>query len=150
MQMFQNLLACTLPQRIINATAAGTTTITSSAVDTINGAGVLFVLFLGTLTATNVTTIKVQQSDDDGSTDTYDDVAGSAVASIDTQSNNMLAIDVSRPMKRYLKLVVTRATANAVLDGAIAIQYNPTLAPPTQHSTLYAKKTLNQPAEGTP
>lgn len=137
--------------RVINATAAGTTDITSSAVDM--GAdggydGVLFIALFGTLTATQVTKLKAQQSSDDAAADAYADLEGSSTGPLaDADSNKMLALDV-KPTERYVKCVVDRGNANAVIDGVIAIQYRGN-GPTSHDAALIAIKRLNQPAEGT-
>ena len=58
--------------------------------------------------------------------------------------------DIRRPRKRYVKPIVDRGTANAVIDGVIAILYRADFTPTPQHSTASAVNLLNQPAEGTP
>lgn len=149
--MCQNLQSLAQIQRVVNATSAGTTAINSSAVNMTDFAGVVFVVLLGTLTSTTVPSVKVQQSDDDGSTDAYSDLESSSAAATDADGNKMLVVEVRSPLKKYVRAVITRATANAVVDGAIAIPYGPTLGPPSVHSTQAnaTKKILNQPAEGT-
>ena len=63
------------------ATAAGTDdTLLTSAINMAGYEGVLFFTTFGTITATAVTSIKVQQSSDDGVADAYGDLAGTAVA----------------------------------------------------------------------
>jgi hypothetical protein len=50
------------------------------------------------------------------------DLAGSLhTALADTDGNKCLVTDVFRPQKRYVRAVVTRGTANAVIDGVIAL-----------------------------
>lgn len=140
-------------QRVMNAVAAGTTDQNSSGVDlSADGGwdGVLFVAAFGALTATQVTQIKAQQSDDDGSSDAYSDLAGSLVGPLaDGDSNDCLAYDVQRPAKRWVRLVVDRGTANAVIDGVIAIKYRGRKRPSTHHATVIASKAQVTPAEGT-
>jgi len=65
----------------------------------------------------------------------------------------MLVLDVYRPAKRYVRPVVLRATANAVIDGVIAIQYKGgklPLAAGLIDVTQKALKTLVSPADGAP
>lgn len=136
--------------RVINATAAGTTTISSSGVDMSDAETVTFYLALGTLTATAVPTVKVQQSDDDGASDAYDDLGGSLQTFDDQQGNKIVAVEVIRPLKRYVRIQVGRGTANAVLDGAVAVKSHIRKTPVAQHSTVAGTpKTLIGPAEGT-
>lgn len=106
--------------RSINATAAGTTTIngTGAVMDGYNAVRALGLF--GALTATQTTSLKLQQSNDDGSTDPYADITGSQTANMaDADSNKLLISDVIRPTKRYVRAVVVRGTANAVIDGVV-------------------------------
>lgn len=136
MSLFKNI-AVTRP---LNSVAAGTSNQTSSAVDMQGYDGCVFIAHLGTLTATQVTSLKVQSSTDDGSTDAYADITGSATsAAADADSNKMLIVDVFRPAERYLKAVVVRGTANAVIDGVTAIRYRGRKAPISQSSTFVSQ-----------
>lgn len=136
--------------RLMNAVAAGTSDQTSSALDMKGYDAVVFLVLFGTLTSTQVTSIKVQQSDDDGSTDAYSDLEGSGSAALaDGDSNKMLISEIYRPTKRYLKLIVDRGTANAVIDGVVAIQHHAKVAPVTQGTTVSSSELLVTPAEGT-
>jgi hypothetical protein len=138
--------------RVMNAVAAGTTDQTSSAVDMFADNGydeVTFLALFGTLTANQVTSLRVQQSDDDGSADAYSDILGSASAALaDADSNKCLAVTV-RPQKRYVKCIIDRATANAVIDGMLAIQSKPRKQPTTQPSDIVGWECHDYPAEGT-
>ena len=139
-------------ERVMNAVAAGTSDQTSSAVDMQLGGTfheVTFLALFGTLTASQVTSIKVQQSDDDGSSDGYSDIEGTASSALaDADSNKMLAVTV-RPSKRYVKCIIDRGTANAVIDGMIAIKRIADKIPVTQPSTIISWETHDYPAEGT-
>ncbi len=139
-------------QRVMNGVVAGTTDQTTSAVDMQTDTGydeVTFLCLFGTLTSSQVTLIKsVQQSSDDGVADDYTDLAGSASAALaDADSNKMLAITV-RPSKRYVKLVIDRGTANAVIDGVIVILSQPHKRPTAQPTTITSWETTDYPAEG--
>jgi hypothetical protein len=140
--------------RPLSSVAAGTSVQNGTGVDMAADGGydgVLFVLLVGTLTATQVTALKAQQSSDDAATDAYDDLAGTLTGPFaDADSNKMIALDVFRPAKRYVRPVVNRATANAVLDGVVAIQYRGRKVPSIHDVTkLIASKSLVAPAEGT-
>jgi hypothetical protein len=76
------------------------------------------------------------------------DLAGSAhTALADTDGNKCLVTDVFRPQKRYVRAVVTRGTANAVIDGVIALQYSSRVKPTTNDTTVKATKLLISPDE---
>lgn len=144
-----NLLKDVKITRVMNAVAAGTTDQNSSILDMQGFEGVMFIASFGTLTATQVTSIKAQQ-DTDSAGGTMADLAGTAVGPLaDADSNKMLVLDVYRPEERYVRCVVDRGTANAVIDGIVAIQYNCHKAPITQGTTVSASEASQSPAEGT-
>jgi hypothetical protein len=128
--------------------AAGTTLITSSAVDTYGYRGCCFVVPLGTITAGAVTSLKVQQSSDDAVTDTYDDLTGSNQVIADTDDDKLRYVDIYNPGKRYLKLLLSRATQNATIGGIIVILYNAKNKPTTQGANVSGENFL-APIEGT-
>lgn len=148
--MFHNFINRFEIRRVSNAVAAGTTDINSSAVDMRGFESVAFVVALGTLTATQVTSIKVQQSDDSGSSDSWDDLAGTASpAAADGDSNKLIGVEVYRPKKRYVRLVVDRGTANAVVDGIFAVLGRPDVSPVAYSAFTATPEIHNSPAEGT-
>lgn len=125
-----------LATRPVNATAAGITAINGTGYDMQDFEGILFVCAMGALTATQVTNLKAQQSNDNGVADPYADITGAATAAAaDTDSNKLLILDVYRPLKRFVRPVVNRATANAAIDGVIALRYGAKRAPTTQPAT---------------
>lgn len=134
-------------QRVMNGVAAGSTSTTSTSVDTLGYAGVRFVAGFGTLTASQVTNIKVQHSDDNS---TFVDVATSASANLaDTDSNKLLITELFKPQKRYVRLSVQRGTANAVIDFVLAELYRPAFTATAQHSTISSQEIINSPGSGT-
>lgn len=135
--------------RVLNAVAAGTTDQNSSEVDMQGWDGVLFVALFGTLTATQVTQIKAQQDTVTGMAGAQD-LAGTLVGPLaDGDSNKALVLDVYRPQERFVRCVVDRGTANAVIDGVIAIQYKGRLQPTTQAASVAFAEKHASPAEGT-
>lgn len=148
--MFHNLSLDTLLIRVSNAVAAGTTAINTTAVDlqATNGIAVRWIAGFGALTATQVTSLKVQGSDDNS---TWVDIAGSKSGPMaDTDSNKMLVTDIYKPHHRYVRAVVQRATANAVVDFVLAEIYHLRSSPSTPDATVSARVVLNSPADGTP
>lgn len=136
-------------QRVMNAVAAGTSDQTSSRVDSSDCESVVFIAAFGAITAGAVTSMKVQQSSDDGSTDDYTDLEGTCVTIPDTASNKVAVIEVKRPQKRDLKLVIDRGTQNAVIDGVFAIKHGLRKAPAALHTTVAGLEVHAGPAEGT-
>lgn len=144
-----NLLKDIKVTRVMNAVAAGTSDQNGATLDMQGFDGVLFVASFGTLTATQVTAIKAQQGAASDLSDAAD-LAGTLTGPMaDGDSNKLLCLDVYRPQERYVRCVVDRGTANAVIDGVIAIQYKGSKLPITQGTTVSAAEAHTSPAEGT-
>lgn len=137
--------------RVLNAVAAGTSVQNSSVVDTAGFEGVRFIVAVGAITATAVTSIKVQQGAAANLSDAAD-LAGSGIAIVagGADDNSVFVVDIFRPAKRYLRLVVLRGTANAVIDGAFAELYEGRLYPEAKDASVHGQTLLVSPAEGTP
>src|SRR5262245_15397840 len=100
-----NLTKNTKLTRHSNAVAAGTTTITpSTAIDMKGFDAVTFIAAFGTLTSTAVTSVEVHQSA--SSSSGFTALKDSKVSIPDTDSNKLVYVEVNRPQKRYVKLVV--------------------------------------------
>lgn len=136
--------------RVMNAVAAGTTLQNSSVVDMQSWDAVTFAVAFGTLTSGAVTSIKVQQGAAANGSDMAD-LAGTLLSIPDTASNKIALVEIYRPQKRYVRVVVSRATQNAVIDGAVAIQRGCRIKPVTHDSTTVVtpEDPFNSPAEGT-
>lgn len=134
---------------VSNAVAAGLTAIDPTAVDMQNYESVMFIVTFGAITASAVTSVKAQQSSDNGSSDAFADLAGTAQTVADTDDNLAFIIDIVRPGERYVKPYVSRGTANAVVESIIAIQYGARKAPVTQGATIGGIETHVSPSEGT-
>lgn len=136
--------------RVMNGVAAGTTDQTSAAIDTAGFDGVKFYTMFGTITSGAVTSVKVQQSSDDGGSDAYADLAGTSITVADDDDNQVVVHDIYRPRERYLKAVVDRGTQDAVIDGILAVLYCANKQPTTDDSTtVVGRETHTSPAEGT-
>jgi|TARA_Y100000310_G_scaffold271213_1_gene285611 hypothetical protein len=144
-----NLSKATKVTRHEVAVAAGSTDITPSGyIDMQNFEGCMFIINFGTITATAVTGVRLQQCDTSGGT--YADLEGSAQVVADSDDDQAFIIDCYRPQERYLKVIIDRATANAVLDGITAIQYGPRKLPVSDDSsTVGGSELLVSVAEGT-
>ncbi len=145
MDLVGNLLEAVKMTKLNDATAAGVTTINSAVVDMAGFDGVVFLTNAGTIVATGTAAIKVQQDTVVG-LGSAADLAGSGQSFIDTDDNKSVAVDVKRPTKRYLRLVITRATANSDWGPIWAFQYRARKAPVTQGLDKY--ETFASPAEG--
>ncbi len=136
--------------RVMNGVVAGTSAQTSSAIDTAGFDGVKIYSLFGAITSGAATSVKVQQSSDDASADAYADLLGTSVTVADDDDNQVVVHDIYRPRERYLKVVISRATQNAVIDGVVAVLYNASKEPTTDDTaTVVARETHVSPAEGT-
>ena len=127
--------------------AAGSTAINGTVVDTQGFRGVLVVATMGAITTGAATSLKVQQGTDGTMSDAAD-LAGTSQTIADDADGKVFYADVKNPAKRYVRLVVSRATQNAVVASAVAILYDPTDAP-TTHGTGVSGEAFVGPAEGT-
>lgn len=137
--------------RVMNAVAAGTTDQNGSSVDMQGFENVTFIASLGTLTATQVTSLKAQQSSDDGDADAFSDLEDTDSGDLaDDDDDQCIVLTIVKPQKRYVRPVLLRGTANAVIDGIIAIQSGPAKKPTTHDSSTVAlSETVVSPDEGT-
>ena len=110
---------------VLDAQGAGATNVNTAGVQMDGYNALQFVCHLGALTATQQTAIKLQQSDDNGATDAYADLAGSQTDfAADADSNKVLVVEVREPVKRWVRAVVVRGTANAVIQSVVAYAYD--------------------------
>jgi len=138
--------------RVINATAAGVTTVNGSTIDMQDFDGCRFLVAIGAVVAGSVSSVKLQDGNASNLSDAAD-VAGSGqnITAGGTDDNSVIIIDIFRPVKRYLRVVVLRATQNLTIDGAIAEQYEGVFFPVTQDATtIKHSKIVVSPADGTP
>ncbi|ODN68409.1 hypothetical protein [Methylobrevis pamukkalensis] len=134
--------------RVLNAVAAGQTDQNGAVLDMANFDGVMFIAAFGTLATGAVTGLKAQQGQEANLADAAD-LAGSALDIAASDDNRLLVLDIFRPAERYVRAVVTRGTADAVIDCVIAIQYGPRRGPVSQDATVAGYETHVSPAEGT-
>ena len=126
------------------AEAAGTTEVKSDVIDTCGFEGCIFMTRFATANAGNY--IKVKQ-DTAANGATAVDLAGTKVTS--GTSDEVCAIDINRPQKRYLQLSATR-TASSALGEIYAILYGPVKAPVVSALTgTLAIEAHVSPSEGT-
>lgn len=132
--------------RVSNAVAAGTTEIDCASVDMQGFESVIGVAAFGALTTGAVTAIKWQGSTDNSS---FTDLAGTALSIADTDGNKLLVSELVKPLYRYVRLVITRGTASAVLDSATCFQYGARVLPVASGATIAASEQAFSPAAGT-
>jgi hypothetical protein len=134
--------------RVANAAAAATTDVNGSILDMQSFEGVMFVALLGDVADTSVLALKAEQNTVNSGTGMAA-LTGNAglTAGASNADNTALVLDVHKPRERYVRPVLSRGTANAVVDGIIAIQYGPQHKPTTQAASVIASALIADPAE---
>lgn len=112
------------------AGAAGATNINGSIIDCSGFDGCLIAVHFGAIVSGAVTSIKAQAGNDSALADAAD-ISGTSVTVLDTDDDKVFYIDVLRPTKQYLRVVVSRATQNATL-AATYLLYDPHNEPVAQ------------------
>lgn len=122
------------------AAAAAQTELVSDIVDMQGWDGVMFIALLGDVTDTSVLTLTAKgNSANDPSTPTpIAQGAATFTAGATNADSKALIVDIANPMLRYMFASLTRTTANAVVNGIIAIQYNAAIKPTAQDATVIA------------
>lgn len=129
------------------AVAAGTTDLTSDAIDTAGYEGVRIIIGFGAITSGAVTSVSVQECSSSGGT--YAALEGSKQTVADTDDDKVLVWDIQRPRLRYLNTLIDRGTQNAVVDFMVVELYHPKVMPVTQGATVIGQETWISPPEGT-
>lgn len=126
--------------------AAGETEVDSSILDMAGFDSVLFLVLLGTQTGGAVITATAQQNganqtagmsaildalSGNNAAVTFTDVAGNS-------DNGVLALDLFRPLDRYVRLAVTRSVQNSQILAIVALQYNAKKKPTVQDASILA------------
>lgn len=120
---------------------AAQTEVLTSVLDMSGFDGVMFIALLGDVTATSVLTLtaKGNTASSTSSPTPVTQVATSVfTAGASDADDKALVVDVYDPMLRYAFASLTRTTANAVVNGIIAIQYTAEYKPTTQAATVIA------------
>jgi hypothetical protein len=150
--MFRNLGSAASFARVSNAVANGSTNINCTAVDLLGTFGGPFdstmaIAAINALTASQATVLKLQGSNDNT---TFTDLANTHQGPPqDNAGAPLLITDAFRPQCRYVRAVVQRATANAVIDGVFMIHYNAHSLPiTTQDSTVAIPQTSGSGSQG--
>lgn len=133
----------------LTAVAAGSDAQYTSIIDTQNFESCTFLASFGTITSGAVTSVSIQQ-DDANATAGMTDLLGSGYTVADTNDDMGVIVEVIKPTKRYLRLKISRATQNAVINCVWAIQTGARLTATTHDSTtVIGSEQTFSPAEGT-
>ena len=138
-------------QRVMNAVAVGTTVQNGEAVDLAGYEGVLFVVAMGTITD-GTPKIKAQQDVVVGMGGAAD-LANTGITLAATDDNKLVALDIKRPLERFVRCVVDRSVGapatGSVIDSVVAIRYGADVHPTVHDADVAGSETHYQPAEGT-
>ena len=137
--------------RVITAQAAGQGDVNSTVLDMAGFDHVSFEVALGTLSGGSVVTVKIQEAVDLAFTIPLD-LTDTAVDVADTESDKIVLTGVIEPTEQFVRCVVTRATADAVVDSGVGIQHHARDLEVTQDATTVVTGTKFRitPLVGTP
>ena len=146
--MLNNFLNNAKITSVLAKVSAGTAVSYSDIVDMKGYDSVCFIAKFGTGLATSVITLQAQQNtlNSTGAMATLEGSVTDTAGSPPTD-DGLLVLDIVRPGERYIRAMLTSATANAEKDAIIAIQYNAGDVPITQGSTVFDSDTLTSPDE---
>jgi len=123
------------------SSAAAQTEVLTSVLDMQGYDGVMFVALLGDVTATSVLTLTAKgntASSTSSPTPVTQKASTAFTAGASDADSTAIIVDVYDPALRYVFASLTRTTANAVVNGIIAIQYKAEFRPTTQDATVLA------------
>lgn len=134
--------------RVLAAQADGTGTQSGDILDMSGYEGVLFIAKFDDVDNTAAITLQAQQN-------TANSASGMATltgtvtytAAATDADDDLLVLDIVRPLERYIRPQVVIADANATTAAVIAIQYGARSKPTTQSSTVLDSDVLTSPAE---
>jgi len=122
--MSRNIVTASKRTRVSNAVVAGTSAINTTILDMQGFESVIGECCLGTLTATQTTALKAQAGNVANGSDMADLAGAVTPNAADADSNKVLVLEVVKPTNfRYVRFVVVRGTANAVIDSVVATQF---------------------------
>lgn len=135
--MFQHQITRQLaPAVAIAAVAAGTgDSQNGNTIDTQGAESIAFAIQFGVITASAVTTLKIQAGSASNASDMADIPGATVAVPVSASTTVVWAPEIHRPTKRYLRVVVVRATANAVIAGGVALLGRQQIEPPAATST---------------
>ena len=123
------------------AAAAGQTELVTDVLDMTGYEGVMFLALTGDVTATSVLTLTVKGNSANSvttPTPVTQKATDAFTAGAATADSKVLLVDVYKPALRYVFGSLTRTTADAIVGGIIAIQYNAKTKPTTQDASVIA------------
>ena len=129
--------------KVLDSQATGTTTLTTSTIDTSGFSGVMIFGKIASVNAGNYA--KARQGAASNMSDGAD-LAGSKI--VPGNDGDSFLIDIQRPTKRYVDAQIVRGGLTTITGDVYALLYGPRKSPTTQGSTISAELNIS-PAEGT-
>lgn len=123
------------------AATAAQTAVTSDVLDMSGYDGVMFIALTGDVTATSVLTLTAKANSANSTsspTPVTQKATDAFTAGASDADSKALVVDVFKPTLRYVFAELTRTTANAVVGGIIAIQYQASNKPTTNDASVIA------------
>lgn len=134
--------------RVAASASAAQTDVNGSILDMAGFDGVLFIALTGDVTDTSALALKAEQNTLNQAGGMAELVGSAAfTAGATSADGKALVLDVFAPRERYIRAVLERGTANAVVDGIIAIQYQARSKPTAQDASVIASALINDPNE---
>lgn len=133
--MIKGILNEGMPTKIMNDQAAGTGDTLNSSIVNLSGKyrAICGIIALGDVTDTAVLTLKAYVGNVSNLSDgAYLSTTATVTAGATDADDHLLVLDIPDVGPyQYVRFDLIRATANAVVDAGIAIQYNPRTVPTT-------------------
>lgn len=123
------------------AAAAAQTELVTDVLDMSGYEGVMFIAMLGDVSDTSVLTLTAKGNSANSvssPTPVTQKATDAFTAGAATADSKILMVDVYKPALRYMFASLTRTTANAIVGGIIAIQYEAKTKPTTQDASVIA------------
>lgn len=137
--------------KMVNALdyASGTADRNGATLDMQGYEGVLIACKFAAIATGATVSIKAQGGAKSDASDMAD-LEGTKIVVADDDDNQIFVLDIYRPAKRYVRLIVDNDASNASAQSATYLLYGPTKLPVSNNVTdLVTTKTLISPAEGT-
>lgn len=132
----QSLSGITKVTRVSAGAADGTGDVNGSTLDMSGWRGVMFIAEMGDVDDTCVLLLSCDQDDASGM-GTHAALEGTTTftAGATDADDKVMTLEQLYPNKRYVRPVLGRTVANAIVDSIIAIQFGPTTKPTTHDTT---------------
>lgn len=129
------------------AAAAAQTLLTTDVVDMQGFDSVVFIVLLGDVTDTSALALTAYTNDtNDTNSPTELALPVSFTAGASDADNKLLILELHKPRDRYVYATLARGTANAVVNGILAVLTNARERPVAQDAVVIASRFINDPA----